>query len=186
VGTLGYDVLKSGVFKIDYDNGKVVLDPASAFDTPMPVVGAFMLPLHFDQGYPFFEGLLDMHQSQMLLANNFDLSYVFGHFTGQYPDSVKDTSGQHHGGAVVPFADSSAYGRSLDVWLGRIGDLQFGPAHFVDYDMLATDGDVAFSGHQLDAVIGADFLKYYDVYLDYPHNRVLLKPNKAFYNAFHG
>jgi hypothetical protein len=185
VGTLGYDILKSGVFKIDYDNGKVLLDPASAFEVPMPVVGAFMLPLHFDQGYPFFDGLLDMHQSQsLLLANNFDLSYVLGHFTSQYPDAVKDTNGQHHGGAVVPFADSSSYGKELDVWLGRLGDLQVGPAHFVDYDMLGTDGDVEFAGHQVDAVIGADFLKYYDVYLDFPHNRVFLKPNKAFYDAF--
>jgi hypothetical protein len=186
VGTLGYDILKSGVFKIDYDNGKVLLDPASAFDTPMPVVGAFMLPLHFDQGYPFFEGLLDLHQSEnLLLANNFDLSYVLGHFTSQYPDSVKDTSGQHHGSSSVPFADSSGYGKELDVWLGKIGDLQFGPAHFVDYYMLGTDGDVEFAGHQVDAVIGADFLKYYDVYLDYPHNRVFLKPNKAFFDTFH-
>lgn len=186
VGTLGYDVLKSGVFKIDYDNGKVTLDPAAAFDAPIPVTGAFMLPLHFDQGYPFFEGLLDLHESQsLLLANNFDLSYVLGHFTSKYPDSVKDTSGQHHGGSVVPFADSSGYGRELEVWLGRIADLQFGPAHFVDYYMLGTDGDVEFAGHQVDAVIGADFLKYYDVYLDYPHNRVLLKPNKAFYDTFH-
>jgi len=186
VGTLGYDILKSGVFKIDYDNGKVLLDPASTFDAAAPVPGAFMLPLHFDQGYPFFEGLLDLHQSQsLLLANNFDLSYVLGHFTSQHPDSVKDTSGEHHGGAVVPFADSSSYGKELEVWLGKIADLQFGPAHFVDYYMLGTDGDIEFDGHQVDAVIGADFLKYYDVYLDYPHNRVFLKPNKAFNDTFH-
>jgi hypothetical protein len=186
VGTLGYDVLRSGVFKIDYDNGKVTLDPASVYDSAQPVPGAFMVPIHFDQGYAFFDGLLDFHSSRsVLFANNFNLSYVFGHFTSRYPDSVKDASGEHHGGAVVPFADSSGYGRRLEVWLGRIPDLQFAQAHFVDYYMLGTDGDVTFAGHQVDAVIGADFLKYYDVYLDYPHNRVLLKPNKSFANTFH-
>lgn len=186
VGTLGYDVLKSGVFKIDYDNGRITLDPASTFDVPAPVPGSFTVPIHFDQGYAFLEGLLDSHfSSSILFANNFELSYVFGHFTSQYPDSVKDTTGRHHSAGVVPFADSGGYGQEIEFWPGTIPDLIFGQAHFVDYDMLGTDGAVAFAGHQVDAVIGADFLKYYDVYLDYPHSRVLLKPNKSFYNFFH-
>jgi len=110
---------------------------------------------------------------------------VFGHFTSRYPDSVKDTTGRKHASAVVPFADSGGYGRDIDVWMSTIPDLQFGQAHFLKYFMLGTDGDVDFGDHQVDAVIGADFLKYYDVYLDYPHNRVLLKPNKSFFDEFH-
>jgi hypothetical protein len=186
VGTLGFDILKSGVFKIDYDNGKITLDPASAFDNAQPVPGAFTIPLHFDEGYAFLEGLLNFHfSSSILLANNFELSFVFGHFTRQYPDSVKDTTGQHHAAAVVPFADSGGYGREAEVWLSTIPDLQFGQAHFVSYYMLGTDADVDFGGHQVDAALGADFMKYYDVYVDYPHSRILLKPNKSFFNAFH-
>ncbi|HET9392655.1 MAG TPA: retropepsin-like aspartic protease [Candidatus Rubrimentiphilum sp.] len=186
VGTLGYDVLKSGVFKIDYDNGKITLDPASAFDSGQPVEGAFSIPLHFDDGYAFLEGLLNFHfSSAILFANNFEISFVFGHFTSRYPESVKDTNGRNHSSAVVPFADSGGYGREAEVWLSTIPDLQFGQAHFISYYMLGTDADEDYGGHQVDAALGADFLKYYDMYVDYPHNRVLLKPNKSFFNAFH-
>ena len=132
------------------------------------------------------EGSLDSHLSEnILLDNSFELSFVFGNFTSRYPDSVKDTFGRQHGTTVVPFADSGGYGRKIDIWMGNIPDIQFGLAHFIDYQMLGTDGDVDFTGHEVDAVVGADFLQYYDVYLDYPHNRLLLKPNAAFLKQFH-
>jgi len=186
VGTLGYDVLKTGVFKIDYDNSKVTLDPASTFDSPQPVTGAFNVPIVFDSGFAFLSGLLDFHPTpNILLANDFELSFVFGRFLSQYPDTVKDTTGRNHTSTFVPFADSNGYGTEADVWLGSIADLQFGRAHYADYLVLGTNGDFDFGGHHTDAVIGADLLKYYDVYLDYPHRRVFFKPNKSAADAAH-
>jgi hypothetical protein len=187
VGTLGYDVLKSGVFKIDYDNGKVTLDPAASFASDDPAPGAFMVPVLFDRGYAFLSGLLNFHPTpNILLANDFELSFIFGHFTSQYPDTVKDTTGRNHTSTFVPFADSNGYGTSIDVWLGTIADLQFGRAHYADYYVLGTNGDFDFAGHTTDAVIGADLLKYYDLYLDFPHNRVFLKPNRSYANSLNG
>lgn len=186
VGTLGYDVLKTGVFKIDYDNGKVTLDPASSFAGLQPVPGAFGVPITFDSGYAYLPGFLDFHATpNILLANDFELSFVMGPFLAKYPDTVKDTTGRNHTSTFVPFADSNGYGTEADVWLGSIADLQFGMAHYADYLVLGTNGDFDFGGRRTDAVIGADLLKYYDVYLDYPHNRVFMKPNKSAMDAAH-
>jgi hypothetical protein len=55
----------------------------------------------------------------------------------------------------------------------------------VNFQIMAADGDMDFvSGRSIDAVMGGDLLQYYDIYLDYPHSRIFLKPNKAFFKFF--
>ncbi|MFN2449948.1 MAG: hypothetical protein ABR508_09235 [Candidatus Baltobacteraceae bacterium] len=186
VGVLGYDVLSTGVFKIDYDNSTLDVFPAQDFDNPALGGDAYSIPVLFDSGYPFFQGTLDSHISaNILFDNDFEMSYVFGGFTGKYPESVKDVvTGKDHGMATIPFADSKGYGKDVHVWLGKVPDVQFGPAHFLNYQIVAADGDIEFGGHPVDAVMGGDLLRYYDIYLDYPHNRIFLKPNADFFKAF--
>lgn len=187
VGLIGYDVLSAGVFKIDYDNKTLDLYPPKSFDGDSPVADAFELPVDIDSGYPFFKGTLDSHDSSdILFDNDFGMSFVFGSFTGRYPESVKDVvTGKDHANATIPFADSSGFGKDVQVWLGNIPDVHFGPAHFVNFQIMAADGDMDFvSGRSIDAVMGGDLLQYYDIYLDYPHSRIFLKPNKAFFKFF--
>jgi hypothetical protein len=186
VGLIGYDVLSSGVFKIDYDNQTLDLYPPKSFDGDSPITDAYTLPIQFDSGFPFFKGTIDSHDSDnILFDNDFLMSFVFGNFTDRYPESVKDVvTGKDHGSATIPFADSNGYGKDVHVWLGNIPDIHFGPAHFVNFQIIAADGDLEFGGHDVDAVMGGDLLQYYDIYLDYPHNRILLKPNKSFFKAF--
>lgn len=186
VGLIGYDVLSAGVFKIDYGNKTLDLYPPKSFDGDSPVADAFTLPIEIDSGYPFFRGTLDSHDSpDILFDNDFGMSFVFGSFTGRYPDSVKDVvTGKEHANATIPFADSQGFGKAVQVWLGNVPDVHFGPAHFVNFQIMAADGDMDFGGRTVDAVMGGDLLQYYDIYLDYPHSRILLKPNKAFFKAF--
>ncbi len=186
VGMIGYDVLSSGVFKIDYDNQTLDLYPPKSFEGDSPISDAYMLPIGFDSGFPFFKGTLDSHDSEnILFDNDFMMSFVFGNFTDRYPESVKDVvTGKDHGDATIPFADSKGYGKDVHVWLGNIPDIRFGPAHFLNFQIIAADGDIQFGGHDIDAVMGGDLLQYYDIYLDYPHSRIFLKPNKSFFKAF--
>ena len=188
VGLIGYDVLSSGVFKIDYINHTLDVYPAKQFDGDQPadVKDWFELPIAFDGGRPFFAGTIDSHVTHnILFDNDFDTSFVFGNFTTEYPDSVKDVvTGKSHGTAMIPFADSKGYGKEEHIWLGNVPDIQFGPAHFLNFQIIASDGEAQFDGRDVDAVMGGDLLQYYDIYLDYPHSRIFLRPNKAFFNAF--
>ena len=186
VGLLGFDVLSTGVFKIDFLNGSVLLSSPQYYDTHLPDANADVVPLNFDDGLPFFSGDIAGHEtSDILIDNDFDRSLVFGSFTQRYPDAVKDAnSGKPHMSATIPFADAKEYGRDVDLWYSSVPDLQFGPAHFMNLPMLATDAPMDLGGHEVDAVMGGDILKYYDMYLDYPHSRILLKPNKNFFKVF--
>jgi len=186
VGMIGYDVLSSGVFKIDYMNGTFEVFPAKAFDGDRPalVKDADILPVHFDDGMPFFTGSIDSHvTNNILFDNDFDTSFVFGSFTTQYPDSVKDVvTGKSHGSAMVPFADSKGFGKEVHIWLANVPRIEFGPAEFQNYRIIASDADL--EGNGIDAVMGGDLLRFYDIYLDYPHNRIFLQPNKLFFKVF--
>lgn len=188
VGLIGYDVLSTGVFKIDYMHSTLDLYPPSAFDGsgPPEVKDAFMMPLDFDTGVPFITGVIDSHAtSNVMFDNDFETSFIFGGFTRRYPDSVKDAdTGKTHSTTTVPFADSKGYGKDVQIWLATIPLIQFGPAYFAGLPMVASDGDIDIGGHEVDAVMGGDLLRFYDVYLDYPHNRVFLKPNSLFHKFF--
>lgn len=186
VGLLGFDVLSTGVFKIDFMDGSVLLTSPQYYDTHLPDAHADVLPLQFDDGLPFFSGDIAGHAtSDILIDNDFDRSLIFGSFTQRYPDAVKDAnSGKPHLSATIPFADSKEYGRDVELWYGDVPDVRFGPAHFLNLGLLATDARMDLGGHEVDAVMGGDILKYYDMFLDYPHSRILLKPNKNFFKTF--
>ena len=186
VGVLGYDVLSSGVFYIDYDGKQLGVFPSERFDRDTPLAGALTIPVQIDSGMPFLKGTLDSHITEnILFDNDFDQTFFFGGFTSRYPASIKDTyTGKEHASSDVPFADAKGYGRKVDVWFGQVGDVQFGPAHFRNFDAVATDEDVSFAGHEVDAVMGGDLLQYYEIFLDFPHNRIFLRPNKSFFKHF--
>lgn len=188
VGMIGYDVLSAGVFKIDYVNGTLDVYPAKSFDGAQPadVKDTYELPIAFDSGRPFLTGTIDTHETRnILFDNDFDASFVFGDFTTEYPGSVKDVvTGKSHGTAMIPFADSKGYGKEVHIWLGNIPEIHFGPAQFLNFQIVASDGEAEFDGHDIDAVMGGDLLQYYDIYLDYPHSRIFLRPNKWFFKAF--
>ncbi|HET7814317.1 MAG TPA: retropepsin-like aspartic protease [Candidatus Baltobacteraceae bacterium] len=188
VGVLGFDVLSSGVFKMDFDNGTLDLYPASTYDnSPFAGDQGATLNILFDRGYPFIQGTLAAHPSEnVLFDNDYAFSYLLGGFVDRYPDAVTDVvTNKSHGVATIPFADSSGYGKEVSVYLGKIPDIQIGPAHFVNYQMVTVDGPLYYGGHEVDAIMGGDVLRYYDVYLDYPHNKIYLQPNKSFFKAFH-
>ena len=183
VGVLGYDFLSQGRFMVDYVNHKVAASPIT--DAP-PDPDIYALPVHFDDGLPFFRGILASHETQnVLLDSSFTFSYVFGGFSQAYPDAVVDAkNGKQHEHAVVPFADTGAYGREFEVWNTTLSDAHIGPTHYFNYRIIATNADMELGGHQVDAVMGTQFLWFYDVYYDFAHNRVFLKPNEYFRKAF--
>jgi hypothetical protein len=144
-----------------------------------------MLPVDFDDGFAFTKGEIAWHAADNILIDpEFPNSIVFSDFADRYPDAVKTYDGKPHTSGSIPFADEEGYGTDVDLWFGKVADIQFGPTHFVDYPVTVTDDPIADATRSVDAVMGLDVLRYYDIYLDYPHNRVYLKPNADFLKRF--
>ena len=49
-----------------------------------------------------------------------------------------------------------------------------------------TQNDASFELEDYDGLIGQDFLRNFDVYLDYPHSTVYLVPNDRFRSRWGG
>lgn len=62
----------------------------------------------------------------------------------------------------------------------RLSELQWGPLRFHDVVAFAsTDTKGAFASRDFDGIIGADVLRRYKVFLDYPAKRIILEPTVA-------
>jgi hypothetical protein len=183
VGLLGYDFLRSGLIKIDYVNGRVLLyDPAtSAIPTKE---GETVLPIRFDDGLPLAHGKIGGHVTKsILIDNSYPFSFVMGSFANQHPEAVPDRQGQHHGRTVVPFADANGYGREVDVWRAKVPSLDLGDTEFRDLDMIGVNANFPFA-RDVDAIVGAELLVFFDIWLDYSNNRIVLQPNEDFKKQF--
>jgi len=184
VGVLGSDFLNSGFFLIDYVNGNVQLKPASSADGIAAATNSWDMPVRFDDGTPFIKGAIAQHDSDSILfSNGFPYSMILGDFTSRYPTAIPDIKGKQHAVASVPFADSKSYGQALELWIARVPDFFFGTLHLKNQPIFATNGNLPTT-RRIDAIVGADMLQYFDIYLDFPHQRVILLPNKLFFKAY--
>ena len=184
VGVLGYDLLSSGAFKADFIKGSFEMLPAS-FDAD-PLADMLTIPIEFDSGYPFLHGTIDGHESgDILFDNDFDHTFIFGGYTQRFPGSIKDVYGEQHTSTVIPFADSKSYGRDVQIWMGQVPNITFGPVRFANMQLITADFPMDTAGRNIDAVLGGDILRFYDIYFDYPHAQILLRRNSDWLKNFH-
>ena len=183
VGLLGYDFLRSGLFKIDYVNGRVfAYDTASAAIPDRP--DTIVLPIRFDDGTPLALAKIAGHETKnVLIDTSYRFSYVMGSFANRYPEAVPDYEGRRRGRTVVPFADANGYGREVDVWEARVPAFQLGDTEFRQVDMIGLDANFPFE-RDVDAIVGAQLLTFFDVWLDYANHRIILQPNDVFRQNF--
>ena len=184
VGTLGYDFLSQGFFTIDYVNKRVSVSPNTEGEVDASTFE--VIPLWFDDGRPFFTTTIGSHETKnVLLDSSFDFSMILGSFSQAYPEAVADAFfGKRHEHKIVPFADRASYGLDFDMWIANVSQMQVGPMNFINYKILATNADMEQGDHPIDAVMGAQFLIYFDVSYDFAHERVLLKRNDYFKRYF--
>jgi hypothetical protein len=184
VGELGYDFLANNVFEIQYDvsGGSLTILPASTFDAADPVPGGISYPIDLDDGVPFIQVPIGNEVSKnVALALEFVQSALFGAWTSEHGDELTSNSKSGHGQADLPFANNGSFGQSVDVWLAAPTHVSFGSVNFQQPQILATNMPIDFTADRpVDAALGFDFLRWFDVYLDYPHNRIIVKPNSFF------
>jgi hypothetical protein len=181
VGVLGYDFLSQNIIRIDYVHQMVEALPMSQFaGTALPIPHALDIPFQLDDGTPLVPmDIGDGFTDRVVFNTSMPWTVVFGPYMDQHASSFADLSHGHHAKHAVPFADNGAsYGQSVDMWLSQTPVLAFANLNFTDLPVLSTS--FGYTEPQADAMLGDDYLRYYDIYFDYPHDRLLLVPNDWF------
>lgn len=177
VGTLGYDFLAANVIHVDYLHHLVEVLPTSSLppEPAKPIANALDLPVEFDDGAALVPMAIgDGFTEHAVFDPGMPFSMVVGEFAAKHVsgDATKKTS------TFVPFADDNSYGKSVDVWIAKTSVVAFANLNITNLPILATDHTFCTC---FDAFLGYDYLQFYDIYFDYPHDRLLVVPNDRFY-----
>jgi hypothetical protein len=185
VGVLGYDFLAQTILKFDYVNGIVDVIPRETFSAKN-IAGSYIVPLTFDDRLPLVPAQIGTSVDARVIVNNaLTYTYVFGSLIEKYPADFVDPPGEKRGNAMVPFADENSFGTEAPVWVTSASHLRFGPSDYQKIGVFATSFPFEIGGRAIDAMIGLNYLAYFDVYFDYPDNQLVLKPNTLFFKTFH-
>jgi hypothetical protein len=182
VGLLGYDFLANHVVHVDYVHHQIELLPVADFAADKPVDGGLEIPLAFDDGLPLVPMAFgDAIAEHAIIGSSMPFTIAMGSFYSAHQDQF-EAMGKHQQSSV-PFADSNTVGRDVEFWLARTSALRFANANFANHPFLGTA--LNYDGSQeIDAILGADFLSYYDLYYDFPRGRFFVKPNEWFFKTF--
>jgi hypothetical protein len=184
VGLLGSDFFASHVVHIDFVHQLVEIFPTGVFAATKPVDGGVDLPIAFEDGLllvPMQFG--SAFTDRVLLSSATPYTIAFGSFYEENKSEFQDAPGAKSE-QNVPFADRDSVGEHLEVWLTRTSGLRFAVADFGKHAFLATNFSPESYQVQIDAIIGADYLHYFDLYFDYPHDRFIVAPNDWFRQLF--
>jgi hypothetical protein len=106
-----------------------------------------------------------------------------GSFTSRFPDAVPDAGGGTHEHQALPFADTPNAGSQGDAWFAVLPSLGLDDIVFHKMRVLATN--IAPPGARpIDGILGSDVLRNFDVVLDFPHDRIVLRENANFNKNF--
>ncbi len=187
VGILGYDFLAGVVLHVNYKDGTLELIPRNRFTAANPVDGeAYQIPLTMDDGKPMVSMTIGEGIAPHVVV---DMASAFSFVSGSYIDAHKsdfiDLPHQEHRETVVPFADENSYGTTAAFWFTTASHLRFGPSDYQNRTVVATNFALFGSNDDADAILGNDYLGFFDLYFDYSGKRLIIKPNDNFYKVFH-
>ncbi|MGC2405335.1 MAG: aspartyl protease family protein [Candidatus Cybelea sp.] len=178
-GLLGYDVIRSAVWHLDYVRGTIEALPAATFTPP---TNARALVATFDDDVPTIDVTIDgLAAPAFVLDTGADRSTIFSRFGDAHPQELRDRGLGESMNDAFPFInDFSGVGGSVDYRPLQVGPVVVSGWSFPKWLFEMTQNAPSFELEDYDGLIGQDFLRNFDVYLDYPHDRVYLVPNDRF------
>lgn len=175
VGLLGFDFIAGSVIKIDYTARSVEALRPEAF---VPPPDATELDATFDDHVPVVAAQIGgARGDHFILDTGADTLVIFSGFAAAHPDAVKDTSPDKILTRNFNVVEGDGVGGKLHMSLAQFKDLRVAALHFdTMIGFVLTRDQPGFEGEDHDGLIGALVLRFFDVYLDYQHGRVLLAP----------
>ena len=186
VGTLGYDFFASNILRFDFVNGTVTAFPILGFDGAQPVEGGVDVPFSIDDGTPLMTIRIgDTLATHSVVNTASPYTMLFGNFVVAHPGQLEDLDPHgSHGHGVVPFDDEGTFGREAEIWEARARDFMLANTAYPKANVVATTYQFSLHDQDMEAMIGMDYLYVYDLYFDFPNGRLILKPNKLFFQLF--
>ncbi len=182
-GLLGFDFLDCVVLHVDYADGTVEAISPQSFTPP---AGAVAIPIALDDGIPaIFVSLGQVSTMRMLVDTGADRSLLFSSFAREHPAALVDQGLGDEMEAQSPFLGNfEGVGGTVGYRPIDLGPLRVSSWTFPRWLFYLTQDPSKFEIEDYDGILGQDFLRYYDLYLDYPHGRILLAPNARYTQRF--
>jgi hypothetical protein len=177
-GFLGYDFLAGAVIHVDYEHRRAFAIAPSAFDPSG--LGVKALPIALEDGVPMVSAKVgDSSSERFIVDSGADDVYLFDTFARTHRNDVTDRRGAAVRFSSLPYLDETGAAARMSLVAVEVSDFVFADIdfhHFLAY-RVAPDASGVDAETDADGLIGYRFLKYYDVYFDYPAARLFLVPN---------
>lgn len=178
VGLVGFDFLANAVLSIDYEKGVVTAVNPFFF---VPPADAYAIPVTLDEGVPSIAVQIGQTSSHhFILDTGSNESWLSKSFALAHPSDIKDQGrGVNADRIWLPWIQfETVRGGTFTARATEVKNLTVSGVSLDEWLMLMDPTD-AFELNNDDGLIGYDFLKFFTVFLDYPHSQVFLLPNSA-------
>ena len=136
------------------------------------------LPAALDDGVPFISATVgNSTGDHFILDTGATDGVVFSTFVQAHPSDIQDQGRGREIDSWVPFVTAQGVGGLITEKEFEVKSFSIGQITFQDWLIFRTVASHAFEGEDTDGLVGYDFLKFFDVYLDYRHNMIFLAPN---------
>jgi hypothetical protein len=179
VGLLGFDFIAGAVLRIDYiDPGSVQAIRPTIFTPPLLATSA--MPIRLNQQVPVVHvGVGDTSSDDMIVDTGAEAPVLFfDRFIKAHPSAVIDR------GFDAPFDPAQnvvfGVGGAIPIVPLRIASFRFADLDFRNYLVLRAADAGAFNDSRDDGLLGALFLRFYTLYIDYPDRKLYFEPNENY------
>ncbi|MHB8433319.1 MAG: aspartyl protease family protein [Candidatus Tyrphobacter sp.] len=182
-GLLGFDFIDCVVLHIDYADGTVEAIDPNAFTQP---AGTVSLPIALDDGVPAIDARIGSASGlRFLVDTGADRSLLFSSFAKNHANVMLDRGLGTEMEAASPFLGHlEGVGGRIQYRPVQLGPLTVASWTFSRWLFYMTLDPSSFEIQDYDGILGQDLLRYYDLYLDYPHRRILFAPNARYAQRF--
>ncbi len=164
VGLMGFDLLASGVFGIDFKTQKVTYYPPGSFDPKMQ--GLIPLALDLDDSVPRTAVVVEGVLGHFLVDTGSFQLLVYKDFSKRLPSVTTLADG----------ADITTVGGTMPTSIVGLNDLIFGRVRYRTVQAILPSIST-FDQQSYDGIIGRDVLAGYQSFFDYADGTLFVKPN---------
>ncbi|MBE3133168.1 MAG: aspartyl protease family protein [Acidobacteria bacterium] len=177
-GVIGYSLLGQHVVEIDYDAGLITLHDPDTFE-PGPEWD--VVPLTFDaHNWPLVSIAVAIDDGEPVqLEASIDLGS---------PHAIELTPADDAFNLVPARTDPTYVGRGLsgDIYglRGRLTSVRIGSHELRDVAVVIVESDVRSTTEGAEAIVASGLLRRFNLILDYPHQRLLIRANASIDEPF--
>jgi hypothetical protein len=164
VGLLGYDLLASGIFGIDFKNRTLTLYSPEAFRSES--AGMLPIPAQLDDEVPRVPVKVGGVDGSFLFDTGAFATLVYKHYLAKLPDARNEDVGE---GSIA------VVGGSVATKVYQIPAMIFGPVRFAPSDVVVPQTST-FDTVDYDGILGRNFLATFAAYLDYADRTIYIDP----------